>query len=95
MRPAFDIGLVDFQIATMDQQDSRRVFGFLFVVQPAILSIIPHTVAQHRAVTFNVTGLNFADHGACAARMDPILVHLEGVTLCRDVDMFAVRRVSF
>lgn len=49
MRPAFDIGLVDFQIATMDQQDSRRVFGFLFVVQPAILQsshIQLHNIAQ-------------------------------------------------
>jgi hypothetical protein len=63
MSPVHDVGFVDFQIATIDQHDSSRVLGFLFVLKPVIISIIPSTVVQYRAVTFNVTGVNFADHG--------------------------------
>jgi hypothetical protein len=63
LSPAHEIGLVDFQIATIDQHDSTRVIGFLFVLKPVIISIIPSMVVQHRAVTFNISGVNFADHG--------------------------------
>jgi hypothetical protein len=61
--PAHEIGIVDFQIATIDQHDNSRVFDFLFVLQPVIMSINPSVVVQDHVVTFNVSGSNFADHG--------------------------------